>query len=145
VFKILTIPFDPAKESFSEDLLNEFCINKLVKDRRIEFFRSGEKAYWSVFLEYDVVLEPTGEKEHQGLNDAERMLFDRLRQWRKERAEKEGVPVYIVATNSEVRQIVKSAPKTLEALKLIKGFGRKKVEKYGEDLTAMIRAFFAEK
>jgi hypothetical protein len=36
----------------------------------------------------------------------------------------------------------KSETKTLEALKTINGFGSRKVEKYGRDITGIISAFF---
>ena len=50
----------------------------------------------------------------------------RLKAWRKERAEKDGVPVYIIGTNREFRDIVVARPETLEALKTVKGFGKAK-------------------
>jgi len=32
MFKILTIPYDPAIKFFSEEILNDFCLNKQVKN-----------------------------------------------------------------------------------------------------------------
>jgi len=145
VFKILTIPFDPVLETFDEDLLNGFCLNKRVNRYRVVFFKTGEKAYWSVFLEYEPVL---GALDKEGkdnvLDEAHRLLLDRLRAWRKERSDKDGIPSYIVATNRELREVVKATPRTLEALKTIKGFGRKKMERYGSEIVAIVSTFFDE-
>ncbi|MBI3756023.1 MAG: HRDC domain-containing protein [Deltaproteobacteria bacterium] len=139
-FKIITIPFEAEKESFLEEELNRFCLNRKIKNFKAEFFTSGSKAYWTIFLEYEEVLEP--EKTDYGLTEPEKLLYQRLREWRKDKAEKAGVPVYIVATNGELRELIKKAPKTIEALKAIRGFGRKKIEKHGKEITELIREFY---
>lgn len=142
MFKIIAIPFDRVKKSFDEELLNRVTINKQVKSCRAEFFRNGEDAYWTVFLEYDPLLEKAPERSLEGLDEPQKMLLDRLRAWRKERAAKDGVPVYIIGTNREMADVVKAKPGSLEALKAIKGFGKGKIDKYGEEIVAMIRGFY---
>jgi hypothetical protein len=42
-------------------------------------------------------------------------------------------------------EIINKEIQTLESLKQINGFGKKKVEKYGKDITEMIRTFFEKK
>jgi hypothetical protein len=42
-------------------------------------------------------------------DEEQQLLFKRLRQWRKEKAEKEGVPVFIIATNRQLLQLVQRA------------------------------------
>ena len=71
--------------------------------------------------------------ERIGLDDAQELLFTRLREWRKDEAEKLGVPVYIVATNSQLREVALRNPQSLESLRSIKGFGKKKIEKHGKN------------
>ena len=39
-------------------------------------------------------------------------------------------------------RVIRKEAKTLEALKQINGFGRKKVEKYGKDLVGIVKTFF---
>jgi len=84
MFKIITLPFDRQKKGFDEDLLNRFVINKRITAYRSEFFRDGEDAYWSIFIEYDPVLERTADKETSSLNEPQKLLMDRLRAWRKQ-------------------------------------------------------------
>ena len=141
MFKIITIPFDRSKAGFDEDVLNRFILNKRLKSHRVEFFQDCEDIYWSVFLEYDPVLEKPSEKETEDLDAAQTLLLERLRAWRKERAEKDGVPVYVIATNKELSSIVKNGPSTIESLKTIKGFGKNKVSRYGQDIIDLIQAF----
>ena len=82
-FAIITIPFNPATKSFHPDELNRFCLNKKIVAKKIEFFKDGEVVYWSVFLEYETVLEETG-KETSGLTQAGKLCYEKLRAWRKE-------------------------------------------------------------
>tara|TARA_B100002003_G_scaffold199670_1_gene190736 strand:+ start:183 stop:551 length:369 start_codon:yes stop_codon:yes gene_type:complete len=122
-------------------------MNKKVKSYKTEFFVKDSIPYWSVFTEYDLVYEKENNFNEKTIrmNEAETMLFQRLRDWRKERADSEGVPVYILATNRELTDIVKSAPKNLEALKSIKGYGKRKIEKYGNDIVNIVKCFFEKK
>ncbi len=139
-FKIITIPFDDEKEIFLEDSLNQFCLNKKILSRRIEFFNLNGKAYWTVFIEYDTVLEPLRDNI-DGLNEADQMLYNRFRQWRQEKAKEQGVPVFIIATNKILQSLTVKKPATFESLKEIKGFGRKKIEKYGKEILDIIKGF----
>ena len=83
------------------------------------------------------------EPELSGLNEAETLLFEKLRVWRKEKAEQKGFPVYVICNNSQLKALVKDAPKTMEALKNIDGFGKKKLGDYGEEVIGIIKAFYA--
>ena len=145
MFKIITIPFDRGKKSFDEETLTRFVINKRITSHRSEFFQDGDDTFWTVFLEYDPLLEKTGEKETLSLNEPQKLLCNRLKAWRKETAEMNGVPVFIIATNRELVDVVKQAPVSLEALKQIKGFGKGKIEKYGKEIISMVSAFYSEK
>lgn len=144
MFKIITIPFDRNKKGFNEEVLTKFILNKQLISYHVRFFEDGVDKYWSALLEYNPVLEKTPEKETEGLDEPQRILLDQLRVWRKERAEKDGVPVYIIGTNKELVNIVKTVPTSLEALKGIKGFGKAKISKYGKELIEMINAFYSK-
>lgn len=141
---IATIPFDPERELFDDEGFRKFLLNKKVKRMAPEFFQAAGKAYWTVFVEYEPVLPDDGTKKKRiELNEPQRLLLDRLRVWRKEKAEREGIPVFIIATNSELLDVVRKAPRGLEALGQIKGFGKKKLERHGKEIVDMIQAFYA--
>jgi len=144
MFKIITVPFDRVKKCFDEELINKMTLNKQVKSCRAEFFQDGDEAYWTVFLEYDPLLEKTPERSVEGLDEPQKLLLERIKAWRRERATKDGVPVYIIGTNREMIDIVKSKPASLEALKLIKGFGKGKLDKYGTEIIELIRGFYSK-
>ncbi|MEV7431504.1 MULTISPECIES: ATP-dependent DNA helicase UvrD2 [unclassified Nocardioides] len=65
-------------------------------------------------------------------------LFERLRTWRKERADTESVPAFVVFTDATLQLIAEHKPRTPEAMLRIAGIGRSKVEKYGEDVLGLV-------
>jgi ATP-dependent DNA helicase RecQ len=67
-------------------------------------------------------------------------LIGALRAWRSEVARKRGVPAYVVLHDSTIDGIATSRPTSLEDLRGIPGIGDKKLEHYGEDLIALVRA-----
>ncbi len=89
MYEIITIPFNSITKTFNADDLNVFCLNKKVISSKIEFFKDEKQACWTVFLEYETVLEKNS-NEPAGLTEAGKLCYEKLRQWRKETAEKEG-------------------------------------------------------
>jgi DNA helicase-2/ATP-dependent DNA helicase PcrA len=65
-------------------------------------------------------------------------LFERLREWRKERAGEESVPAFVVFTDATLQLIAEHRPQTPDALLRIAGIGRSKLERYGEDVLALL-------
>jgi ATP-dependent DNA helicase RecQ len=67
-------------------------------------------------------------------------LHAALKTWRSEIARSRGVPAYVVLHDSTIDGIAATRPATLEALRGIAGIGDKKLEHYGEELIALVRA-----
>ena len=67
-------------------------------------------------------------------------LFGRLRAWRLDRAKKDGVSAFIVASNDLLKGIASSRPRTPQELLRIKGFGTGRFDKYGLELLEIITA-----
>jgi ATP-dependent DNA helicase RecQ len=67
-------------------------------------------------------------------------LVAALRAWRSEVARKRGVPAYVVLHDSTIDGIAIARPTTLDQLRGVAGIGDKKLEHYGEELIAMVRA-----
>ena len=61
-------------------------------------------------------------------------LRERLQQWRTERFKLDNVPAYTIMHQSTLMEIASIIPKTMKELLAIKGFGKAKCEKYGEDI-----------
>jgi len=67
-------------------------------------------------------------------------LVGALRAWRSEVARQRGVPAYVVLHDSTIDGIATQRPTTLTQLRGIPGIGDKKLEHYGEELIALVKA-----
>ena len=73
------------------------------------------------------------------LTAEETATYERLRAWRNEQAQKEGFPVYVVAHNKCLKEMARLHVRTLDDLARVKGFGPKRIEKYGDAILAVLR------
>jgi len=71
-------------------------------------------------------------------SDVNRDLFEVLRSLRREIAEREGIPAYIVFGDSSLREMAKHTPTTPDEFQKIKGVGKQKLSTYGSQFTAAI-------
>jgi DNA helicase-2/ATP-dependent DNA helicase PcrA len=71
---------------------------------------------------------------------ADEALLDALRRWRRERAAADSVPAYVVAHDTTLAEIADVRPRTLPALRRIRGMGPAKLERYGAEILAVIEA-----
>ena len=71
---------------------------------------------------------------------ADEGLFERLRAWRLERAREDEVPAYVVLHDATLRELATAKPANERDLAAVKGFGPAKLERYGDDVLAVIAA-----
>jgi hypothetical protein len=62
-----------------------------------------------------------------------------LRIWRRAKSLEEKKSAYLIATNRELQMLAVYLPQTLEELEQIPGFGKIKVERYGNDLIELLK------
>jgi ATP-dependent DNA helicase RecQ len=67
-------------------------------------------------------------------------LLAALRAWRSQVARQRGVPAYVVLHDSTIDGIATARPATLAQLRGIPGIGDKKLEHYGDELIALVKA-----
>jgi ATP-dependent DNA helicase RecQ len=67
-------------------------------------------------------------------------LVSALRAWRSDMARQRGVPAYVVLHDSTIDGIAASRPATHEQLRGVPGIGDKKLEHYGDELIALVKA-----
>ena len=72
--------------------------------------------------------------------DADEEIAARLRAWRLERSRQDGVPAYVVLHDSTVLELAAAIPRTREELAGVKGVGPAKLERYGDELLAVLAA-----
>jgi len=69
------------------------------------------------------------------------LLFERLRQLRKNIAQTEGIPPYIIFSDQSLREMSVKVPTTTNSFLSIKGVGERKLEQYGEVFMTVINAY----
>jgi len=67
-------------------------------------------------------------------------LFDRLREWRRERAKADGVPAYVVFHDATLAAIAQDPPPNRAALASVPGVGPTKLERYADEVLAIVAA-----
>ena len=71
----------------------------------------------------------------------EKKLFEYLRKIRKNLADEQGYPPYIVLSDKSLHELTKMKPTTLQAFGLISGIGEFKIKKYGDTFIKAIKKY----
>jgi len=79
------------------------------------------------------------EKRQIQLDPADQPLWEALRTKRRELAEEQGVPPYVIFHDSTLLQMVQHRPETLERMLELEGVGEKKLERYGREFLEVLR------
>lgn len=144
-FKFFQIPITQAAESENE--LNTFLRSVRALTIHKEFVNQGENSLWCLAVEY---LPQAGEKEFKKgenrnktdyreiLSAEDFALFVKLRDWRKQAAALEAVPVYTIFTNEQLAAISQKRIATLADLRTIDGVGESRAGKYGDAILKIV-------
>ena len=91
------------------------------------------------------IKEATGKKlrkknEQRDISEADRALWEALRETRKREADEQGVPPYVIFHDATLMEMVHYRPITAGKLRQISGVGDAKLKRYGELFLDVIRA-----
>ncbi|WP_419835677.1 DNA helicase RecQ [Endozoicomonas atrinae] len=107
--------------------LNECCRPLLKGDEPIQLRRDRYEPSRKYEKEYREVGRVVVEEHDQ-------VLWERLRQVRRNLAEEQNVPAYVIVNDKTLMELVKYRPRTQLELSQISGIGQYKLEKYGDAL-----------
>jgi DNA helicase-2/ATP-dependent DNA helicase PcrA len=79
-------------------------------------------------------------EELRGLKELDSGVWEELRTWRLERAREDGVPPFVVFHDTVLRRIADARPTSLAELSQISGVGPAKIERYGDELLALVES-----
>lgn len=115
---------------------------------KVETAFVDDECYWSVILYFEehkpiknTVKETKIIKysvENDFLSADEEHILDALKLWRSEKAREQNLPTYFIASNKELMSVAKYKPAKKEELLEIKGFGKHKIENYGEEILEIL-------
>ena len=121
--------------------------NEIIK---VETAFVNDENYWSVVLYFDElkiaknsVKDSKNVKysaENDELSSDEEKILEALKYWRSEKAREQNLPSYFIATNKELVSVAKYKPAKKEELLDIKGFGKHKIENYGEEILEILES-----
>jgi ATP-dependent DNA helicase RecQ len=138
--------------SGEERISDEKSLNRFLRQVEVKnIFASivnEQLLLWSILIFYEGkaadgrkgggTAEP---KEEIILTAEEQQLYEKLREWRWEKAKAENVPGYIIARNLSLQLLAKSDVNTEEDLLSIRGIGPSTVEKHGAALLQVLKQF----
>lgn len=157
--RIFTLRFSSTLSAFDDTALRDFVRDKEVLSLREHFFVVHEVPHLCCIVAWQelpvsaaamqaVRVAPPGRSHADAsrrgadamaaLGEGDRVLFQTLRRWRSETAQREGVPPYVVLTNHQLLLVVQGKPSTRNALAQVEGLGTAKVERYGEAMLAVL-------
>lgn len=69
------------------------------------------------------------------------LLLSRIKEWRNKKAREMNLPHYMILPQKTMVTLTNLTPQSMAALKMVKGMGKKKLEKFGEDLLEIINSY----
>ena len=145
--KFFLVPVGDIEQAESQ--INRFLRSVRVVHLQREFVAQAQNSFWSVAVEYLVDGIPHGADKEGGdkksrvdyrdvLSPEAFALFAKLRQWRKERAAQEALPVFTIFTNEQLAIIAEKKIATKAALQQIDGIGDARIAKYADDVIRIV-------
>ena len=130
-------------------VINEYLTQLLLAVYTTNYFLKYCKQPFSVtsFLQhklkfaqprFNITCYASGKKQSfSDIPNAE--FYDALKRWRDMVCEETDMPIYMVANQATLKEIATYLPLTKKDLLQISGFGKAKVDKYGDDILAIGR------
>ena len=152
-------PKEIKKQIIKYDQLTDFLTKGLKKDTQInmpiatmeeiaEFLMSnhvekenGFIAKYQKLVEEEVVIkENISIKKKCIINNSKDLdnIREELVKFRKEQSKKEGIAAYMIFNNKQMEDLLEKKPSSNEELLKCQGFGKVKVEKYGEEILRIV-------
>ena len=141
-----------ADKTYWQNLIKQLIINDFLRESNEEFsvlkltdaskevLFNKKKVHLQKVKEFAkaVTVEEIETSYPNNEIDANLELFDELRVLRRQQAEQENVPPYVIFSDATLVELATYLPVTKEELNQISGFGAFKIEKYGETFVNVI-------
>lgn len=112
-----------ANEPLIIDYNKKYGLEDVVEENKVQAVEQG-------IMQQTEATTSVEEVDQQG----EEILIEKLKKYRLEKSREEGVKPYFIYNNKEMMDLIEANPANIEELMNVKGFGKVKSEKYGEDL-----------
>jgi len=137
--------------SSDENKINKFLSDKEVINTFAELIKTEKLNYWSMIITYSELkneklkrandkIEKLSYSKDTELTEKEQIIYDNLKLWRTDKAATENISSFVIAYDTELITIAKEKITSIDDFKNIKGFGEKKIAKYGDDIIALLNS-----
>ena len=147
--KIFSIPLEAEEALERERNLNDFLGTTNVKRVFASLANQPEGPMWSLLFLYEDGAQVTQRTPARPdatvdpgtpLTGVQVRSIVALKKWRADAAALEGVPLYMVAQNRWLEEIVRMPVRTLDDLKKVSGLGEWRAQKYGAKILEILSA-----
>ncbi len=157
--RILTIQWDPRTGMFDDSVLRNYLINRELVRCVPQFFVHNGLPNWSLYIETKIVqgvdasdLSTSARQataagiaaQINEFDEIQKVRYERILAWRAEAAMREGLKSYMICANRDAMELARTAPATLAALGRVRGFGEKKVAKYGRQILEILHGTYGK-
>ena len=140
---VFSIRIDPAFLELDQQKLNAFLETVTFKKSSTQFLEN-EPAHWSVIVHYETEEQKNPirleRKSYEDLLPKDTQVYEYLNKWRTEISEQLNQKKFMICHNSQLIDLALYKPSNLDELQQIKGFGKQKAAKFGEDILAILNA-----
>ncbi len=137
-----------AWKMLARSLLHQGLMNETTDGYRV--LKLNQQSWEILRKQRSVNIAVTQQPAAKALSDTNprqaeaELLFERLRKLRKQLADAQSVPPYVIFADSSLRLMAQQQPQTLAEFGEISGVGAHKLDRYGEPFVSAIRAFCQE-
>jgi len=143
--KFLSVRLSVSDLQHDEELLNQFLDSKRIR-KIVPSLVQANPPFWSIYVEWmeDGAEEQISREEKflvedpSLLNEEERTLYEKLREWRREQARRQSVEEYIIFHNSHLATIARVKPRNEPDLLRIHGIRYRKMDQFGRDVLRIV-------
>lgn len=147
--RVITLRYNEELGGFPEDQVQAAIGGRRVVHISSHYFVHENSPRMSIVLLLDDLaktgIDPASESQTKGwgdptveLDETEKNVFEVLRSWRLEVAQKLQVPSYVVAHNKQLVRIAKAKPRTMDELRKNANVSEKFCNSYGDQVLKVV-------
>ncbi len=141
--KVFSIRIDSVYLEQDQQELNNFLTTVTFKKSSSQFVEN-DAPHWSVLVHFEEFESQNPiqviQNTYEDLSSKDKQVYGYLNQWRTDKSEELKFKKFIICHNSHLIDLALYKPSNLDELQQIKGFGKQRAEKYGEDILAILNA-----
>lgn len=140
--KVLKIRIDDRFQITDEAIVNDYLSRFEIVNMNAKLV-ADEITYWSVLIYYNnkkntVISSKNTVNSESELSEEEKIIYNKLKDWRADKAREAQLPAYIIFHNTHPMSIARHKPCTLDDLENVNGIEKRKVEKFDIEIIEVL-------